>query len=97
MTALDYWQGQLEGSIAVIGNAPTALFRLMEMIERGDGSPALVIGMPVGFVGACESKSYLERNQVSLGTEMITIQGRTGGSALGACSISAPRSTTSNA
>ena len=84
MTALQYWIPQLDNSIAIIGNAPTALFRLMELIEQGYGKPALVIGIPVGFVGASESKSYLFDNHQSLGIECITILGQTGGSALAA-------------
>ena len=84
MTALQFWQPYLQNSIAIIGNAPTALYRLMEMIEKGEVKPALIIGIPVGFVGAPESKSYLARHHRDLGVEFITINGRTGGSALAA-------------
>ncbi|MBX2887000.1 MAG: precorrin-8X methylmutase [Granulosicoccus sp.] len=84
MCALDHWKGQVEGAIAIIGNAPTALYRLMEMIEQGNEKPALIIGIPVGFVGAAESKNYLWRHHEQLGVECITILGRTGGSALAA-------------
>ena len=84
MTALDYWAPHLEGSIAIIGNAPTALFRLMEMLESPGSRPALVIGMPVGFVGAPESKAYLWEHHGTLGVECITLEGRVGGSALAA-------------
>ena len=56
MAALSSWSEYLSGSVVIIGNAPTALFRLLEMIEQGAAKPALIIGMPVGFVGAAESK-----------------------------------------
>ncbi|MEM1376681.1 MAG: precorrin-8X methylmutase, partial [Pseudomonadota bacterium] len=59
--AVDFW-GDLEGSICMIGNAPTALFRLLERIDEGAGKPALIIGVPVGFVGAVESKAELAAN-----------------------------------
>ncbi len=84
MVALDHWADHLTGSIAIIGNAPTALFRLMEMIEQGAPKPALIIGIPVGFIGAPESKDYLWTNHQTLGVQCITITGRTGGSALAA-------------
>jgi len=84
MCALNHWQDDLDGAIAIIGNAPTALYRLMEMIEQGTAKPALTIGIPVGFVGAAESKNYLWNNHKSLGIECITILGRSGGSALAA-------------
>ncbi len=82
MSALALWKPYLENSIAIIGNAPTALFRLMEMLESGSAKPALVIGMPVGFVGSPESKNYLWNHYRELGIECITLQGRVGGSAL---------------
>ena len=84
MCALDHWKGQIEGAITIIGNAPTALYRLMEIIEQGNEKPALIIGIPVGFVGAAESKDYLWQHHQDLGVECITILGRTGGSALAA-------------
>ena len=84
MTALNMWRPKLQNSIAIIGNAPTALFRLMEMLEQGADRPAVVIGIPVGFVGAPESKNYLWDNHKNLGVECITVLGRTGGSALAA-------------
>ena len=84
MTALSMWKPHLKNSIAIIGNAPTALFRLMEMIEAGGEKPALIIGMPVGFVGAPESKQYLWDHFETLGVECMTIIGRSGGSALAA-------------
>ncbi len=84
MCALSHWKDNLDGAIAIIGNAPTALYRLMEMIEQGTTKPSLIIGIPVGFVGAAESKDYLWNNHKSLGIECITILGRSGGSALAA-------------
>jgi precorrin-8X/cobalt-precorrin-8 methylmutase len=84
MSALELWAPYLENSIVIIGNAPTALFRLMEMLEAGSVKPALIIGMPVGFVGAPESKDYLWNHHQSLGIECITLKGRVGGSALAA-------------
>ena len=84
MTALDHWQPHMDGAIAIIGNAPTALFRLLEMMEDGAPRPALVIGMPVGFVGAPESKQHLWDRHGELGLECITLDGRVGGSALAA-------------
>jgi len=84
MAALQLWQDQLAGSVVVIGNAPTALFRLLEMIEQGAGKPALIIGIPVGFVGAAESKQALWDVHEQLGVECITLLGRQGGSAISA-------------
>lgn len=87
MTAVELWRPHLPGGIAIVGNAPTALYRLMELIEEGAGRPSLVIGMPVGFVGAGESKQYLWDNRRELEVECITIEGRTGGSALAAAAF----------
>ena len=82
MAALSLWQEQLEGSIVLIGNAPTALFRLLEMLEAGCPKPALIIGMPVGFVGAAESKQALWGHHQRLAVDCITLLGREGGSAV---------------
>jgi len=82
MAALQLWQEELAGSVVVIGNAPTALFRLLEMIEQGAAKPALIIGIPVGFVGAAESKQALWDVHEKLGVECITLLGRQGGSAI---------------
>lgn len=84
MAALQLWQEKLAGSVVVIGNAPTALFRLLEMIEQGAAKPALIIGIPVGFVGAAESKQALWDVHEKLGVECITLLGRQGGSAVAA-------------
>ena len=83
---VDRWNGQaLDGAIAVIGNAPTALFRLMERIEEGVPAPALIIGIPVGFVGAVESKAALADS----GLPHIVVHGRRGGSAMASAVVNA--------
>ncbi len=82
MAALQKWQPHLAGSIVLIGNAPTALFRLLEMVRDGAAKPSLVIGMPVGFIGAGESKAALKEHHKILGIEYMTVLGRQGGSAL---------------
>lgn len=89
MAALSLWPEHLADSVVVIGNAPTALFRLLEMIAQGAPKPALVIGMPVGFVGAAESKQALWDAHQKLGIECITLLGRQGGSAVSAASCNA--------
>jgi precorrin-8X/cobalt-precorrin-8 methylmutase len=85
--SLELWREKLGGSVVVIGNAPTALFHLLEMLDRGAPSPALVIGIPVGFVGAAESKLALEANKLNL--PFLTIRGRRGGSAIAAAAVNA--------
>jgi len=85
--AVDRWVPRLEGAIVVIGNAPTALFRLLELIHEGAPKPAVVMGFPVGFVGAAESKDALASNQ--MGLEFLTLQGRIGGSAIASASVNA--------
>lgn len=89
MAALDLWQDELEGSVVIIGNAPTALFRLLEKIAAGAPKPALIIGMPVGFVGAAESKQALWDCHETLGIECITLLGREGGSAVSSATCNA--------
>lgn len=89
MAALHFWRAHLAGSVVVIGNAPTALFRLLEMIEQGADKPALIIGMPVGFVGAAESKQALWDVHEKLGVECISLLGKQGGSAVTASSCNA--------
>ena len=89
MAALQLWQDYIKGSVVIIGNAPTALFRLLEMIEQGGPKPALIIGMPVGFVGAAESKQALWDVHEALGIECITLLGRMGGSAVSAATCNA--------
>lgn len=89
MAALDLWLPDLANSIVLIGNAPTALFRLLEMIEQSAPKPALIIGMPVGFVGAAESKQALWDVHKKLGIECITLLGRQGGSAVTSATLNA--------
>lgn len=85
--ALELWRDQLEGSVIAIGNAPTALFHLLEMIEAGAPKPAAVLGIPVGFVGAAESKDALAANR--LGLPYLVVRGRMGGSAMAAAALNA--------
>jgi precorrin-8X/cobalt-precorrin-8 methylmutase len=85
--ALELWLPDLAGAVVAIGNAPTALFRLLELLDAGANKPALILGMPVGFVGAAESKAELAAN--SRGVPFITIHGRRGGSAMTAAAINA--------
>jgi len=89
MAALELWQPHLEGSLVLIGNAPTALFRLLQMLDAGAARPALIVAMPVGFVGAAESKQLLWDTHAELGVECITLLGRQGGSAVTAASCNA--------
>lgn len=85
--ALELWRSQLEGAVVAIGNAPTALFRLLELLDDGAPKPALILGFPVGFVGAAESKAALAEN--SRGVPFLTIHGRRGGSAMAAAAVNA--------
>ncbi|MFC8063964.1 precorrin-8X methylmutase [Streptomyces sp. NPDC057293] len=85
--ALELWRDRLEGSVVAVGNAPTALFRLLEMIEEGAPRPAAVIGVPVGFIGAAESKDALAAHPSGL--EHLVVRGRRGGSAIAAAALNA--------
>ncbi|AXC14310.1 Cobalt-precorrin-8x methylmutase [Acidisarcina polymorpha] len=85
--AVELWRDRLAGSVVVIGNAPTALFHLLGLIETGAPHPALIIGIPVGFVGAAESKQALAAN--SLGLPYLTVRGRRGGSAIASAAVNA--------
>ncbi|MEU3748594.1 MULTISPECIES: precorrin-8X methylmutase [Streptomyces] len=85
--ALELWRDRLEGSVVAIGNAPTALFHLLEMIAKGAPRPAAVLGIPVGFIGAAESKDALAEN--ALGLDYLVVRGRRGGSAMTAAAINA--------
>ncbi len=87
--ALDLWLPHLEGSVVAIGNAPTALFRLLEMIADGAPRPALILGFAVGFVGAAESKQALVDHGEMLGVSFITLKGRRGGSAMASAAVNA--------
>lgn len=89
MAALEAWRPLLQGSIVLIGNAPTALFRLLEMLQAGADKPALIIAMPVGFVGAAESKDALIDVAAELDLNAITLRGRAGGSALTVSALNA--------
>jgi precorrin-8X/cobalt-precorrin-8 methylmutase len=85
--ALEQWQDRLGGAVVAIGNAPTALFRLLEMLDAGAPKPAALLGIPVGFVGAAESKDALAANP--RGVPFLTVRGRMGGSAMTAAAINA--------
>ncbi|MET7741220.1 precorrin-8X methylmutase [Streptomyces sp. NPDC005385] len=85
--AMELWRDRMEGAVVAIGNAPTALFRLLEMIEEGAPRPAAVIGVPVGFVGAAESKDALAAHPSGL--EHLVVRGRRGGSAIAAAALNA--------
>jgi precorrin isomerase len=85
--ALELWRPHLAGAVVAIGNAPTALFRLLEMLDEGAPKPALILGFPVGFVGAMESKAALAAD--SRGVSFLTIHGRRGGSAMAAAAVNA--------
>ncbi|HMA00288.1 MAG TPA: precorrin-8X methylmutase [Steroidobacteraceae bacterium] len=83
--ALELWLDRLEGSIVAIGNAPTSLFRLLDMLDEGAPRPAAILGIPVGFVGAAESKEALIANPH--GVPFIAVRGRAGGSAMTAAAV----------
>jgi precorrin-8X/cobalt-precorrin-8 methylmutase len=83
--ALELWRDRLEGAVVAVGNAPTALFRLLELVEEGAGRPAAVLGIPVGFIGAAESKRALADSAL----EYLVVHGRRGGSAMTAAAVNA--------
>lgn len=85
--AVELWRDRLEGAIVAVGNAPTALFHLLEMIAAGGPKPALVLGFPVGFVGAAESKEALISNLFKV--PFLAVRGRRGGSAMAAAAVNA--------
>lgn len=84
--ALDLWGDRLDGAVVAVGNAPTALFRLLELLDAGAPRPAAVLGLPVGFVGAAESKDALAEYR---GVEYLIVRGRRGGSAMAVAAINA--------
>lgn len=84
--ALDLWLPRLAGSVVAIGNAPTALFRLLELLDQGAPKPAAIIGVPVGFVGASESKAALAADGR---VPHLIVQGRKGGSAMAVAAVNA--------
>jgi precorrin-8X/cobalt-precorrin-8 methylmutase len=85
--ALDLWADRLAGAVVAIGNAPTALFRLLEMLDAGAPKPAAILGIPVGFVGAAESKEALAADP--RGVPFLIVRGRMGGSAMTAAAVNA--------
>jgi len=85
--ALDLWGERLDGAVVAIGNAPTALFRLLELIAAGAPRPAAILGLPVGFVGAAESKEALAAGPH--GIPYLIVRGRMGGSAMAAAAVNA--------
>jgi precorrin-8X/cobalt-precorrin-8 methylmutase len=85
--ALDLWTERLAGAVIAIGNAPTALFRLLDLLDAGAPKPAAILGIPVGFVGAAESKDALATDP--RGVPFLTVRGRMGGSAMTAAAINA--------
>lgn len=85
--ALELWRDKLGGALVAVGNAPTALFHLLDMLRAGAQKPAAIIGMPVGFVGAAESKDALAED--SLGVPFAIVRGRMGGSAMTAAAVNA--------
>lgn len=85
--AIELWRDRLAGSVVAIGNAPTALFHLMDRVAEGWPMPAVVLGFPVGFVGAAESKAALARDP--RGCAFVTLHGRRGGSAMAAAAVNA--------
>jgi precorrin-8X/cobalt-precorrin-8 methylmutase len=85
--ALELWRDRLAGAVVAIGNAPTALFRLLEMLDAGAPRPAAIIGIPVGFIGAAESKQALAVHPA--GCEFLVVHGRRGGSAMTAAALNA--------
>ncbi len=85
--AVELWADRLEGAVVAIGNAPTALFHLMELIDGGAPRPAVILGFPVGFVGAAESKAELAANP--RGCEFVALRGRRGGSAMASAAVNA--------
>ncbi|WP_373085239.1 precorrin-8X methylmutase [Sneathiella sp.] len=88
--AIELWIERLAGAVVVFGNAPTALFHLLELLEAGAPKPAAIFAFPVGFVGAAESKDALIRS--AIGVPFITIRGRKGGSAMAAAAVNAAAS-----
>jgi precorrin-8X/cobalt-precorrin-8 methylmutase len=85
--AVDLWANHLDGSVVAIGNAPTALFRLLELLDAGAPRPAAIVGVPVGFVGAAESKRALIDRSARI--PFVTVTGRRGGSAIAAAAVNA--------
>jgi precorrin-8X/cobalt-precorrin-8 methylmutase len=85
--AVELWADRLDGAVVAIGNAPTALFHLLELLDAGAAKPAIILGFPVGFVGAAQSKAELANNP--RGCEYIALRGRRGGSAIASAAVNA--------
>ena len=85
--AVELWRGHLDGAVVAIGNAPTALFHLLELLDAGAPKPAVILGFPVGFVGAAESKAELAANPRGCG--FVALRGRRGGSAMASAAVNA--------
>ena len=85
--ALELWGDKLAGAVVAIGNAPTALFRLLELLDAGAPRPAAILGIPVGFVGAAEAKDGLAANEREI--PFLIVRGRMGGSAMAAAAVNA--------
>ena len=85
--AVELWRDHIEGAVVAIGNAPTALFHLLEMLDQGWPKPAVILGFPVGFVGAAESKAELANNP--RGCDFVALRGRRGGSAIASAAVNA--------
>ena len=85
--AVELWRDQIQGAVVAIGNAPTALFHLLELLDAGWPKPAVILGFPVGFVGAAESKAELAANP--RGCDYVALRGRRGGSAMASAAVNA--------
>ena len=85
--AVELWKEHIDGAVVAIGNAPTALFHLLEMLDAGWPKPAVILGFPVGFIGAAESKAELASNP--RGCEFVALRGRRGGSAMASAAVNA--------
>lgn len=85
--AVELWRDHIEGAVVAIGNAPTALFHLLELLDQGWPKPACILGFPVGFVGAAESKAELSVN--ARGCDFVALRGRRGGSAIASAAVNA--------
>jgi precorrin-8X/cobalt-precorrin-8 methylmutase len=85
--AVELWRDHIEGAVVAVGNAPTALFHLLELLDQGWPKPAAILGFPVGFVGAAESKAELAANP--RGCDFVALRGRRGGSAMASAAVNA--------
>ncbi|MEL7397685.1 MAG: precorrin-8X methylmutase [Pseudomonadota bacterium] len=85
--AVELWQERLEGAVVAVGNAPTALFHLLHLLDQGAPKPAVILGFPVGFVGAAEAKAELAARP--RGCDFVALRGRRGGSAMASAAVNA--------